>query len=126
MLHDPEVYPDPLAFVPERHIATPDQPAQRDPRTACFGYGRRICPGLSLAEASIFCAITMSLATFDITKTLVNGVEITPVHENTSGLIRYVGLGLSFSHSKKLNAPSSFSVTQGNTNVQSNRGLQKL
>lgn len=96
MLHDPIVYPDPFAFKPERHIPTADKPAQRDPRTACFGYGRRICPGMYLAEASIFSAIVMSLAVFDIKKAVLNGVEITPVHENTTGIIRWACLDLVF------------------------------
>jgi len=89
MLHDPEIYPDPFTFDPTRHIAAPGKPAQRDPRLACFGYGRRICPGMHLAEASLFILIAMSLAVFDITKAVENGVPITPVHENTSGIIRY-------------------------------------
>lgn len=86
MLHDPEIYPDPFVFEPERHLG--DEP-QRDPRRICFGFGRRICPGIHLAEASIFSCIVMSLAVFTIEKALdENGVPITPVHENTSGIIR--------------------------------------
>ncbi|KAF8067055.1 OrdA protein [Lyophyllum atratum] len=89
MLHDPVTYPEPFVFNPDRHIATNDKPAQQDPRTICFGYGRRICAGMYLAEASLFSAISMSLAVFDIRKAVENGVEITPVHENTSGIISY-------------------------------------
>lgn len=90
MLHDPEVYPDPFQFDPSRHISTPGKEAQRDPRNVCFGYGRRICPGMHLAEASLFLTIAMSLSVFDIKKKVENGIAITPVHENTSGIIRYV------------------------------------
>lgn len=89
MLHDPETYPEPFVFNPERHIATPEKEAQQDPRKVCFGYGRRICPGMYLAEASLFSAVAMSLAVFDIEKAVENGVPITPVHENTSGIISY-------------------------------------
>lgn len=89
MLHDPETYPDPFVFDPDRYIPTEDNPPQRDPRGVCFGYGRRVCPGMHLAEASLFSAIAMSLAVFDVTKTVENGVEITPIHESTSGIIRY-------------------------------------
>lgn len=88
MLHDREIYPDPFTFNPDRHIATAERPAQRDPRTICFGFGRRICPGMHLAEASLFSSIAMTLAVFDISKAVENGVEITPVHENTAGTIR--------------------------------------
>lgn len=90
MLHDPDIYPDPFAFNPDRHIATAEREAQRDPRTICFGYGRRICPGMYLAEASLFSLVVNALAVFDISKTVENGVEITPVHRNTSGIIRSV------------------------------------
>ncbi|KAF5371382.1 hypothetical protein D9615_009698 [Tricholomella constricta] len=89
MLHDPETYPDPFVFNPDRHIASNGKPAQQDPRTMCFGYGRRICAGMSLAEASLFAAISMCLAVFDIKKAVENGIEVTPVHENTSGIISY-------------------------------------
>ncbi|KAF8154968.1 OrdA protein [Crassisporium funariophilum] len=89
MLHDPETYPDPFVFDPERHIAAPGREVQRDPRNVCFGYGRRICPGMYLAEASLFSCIAMSLAVFDIEKAIVDGVPVTPVHENTSGIISY-------------------------------------
>lgn len=89
MLHDREIYPDPFTFNPDRHIATAERPAQRDPRTICFGFGRRICPGMHLAEASLFSSIAMTLAVFDISKAVENGVEITPVHENTAGTISF-------------------------------------
>jgi cytochrome P450 len=90
MLHDPETYPDPFTFDPERHIASPGKEAQKDPRKVCFGYGRRICPGMYLAEASLYSCVSMSLSVFDIKKAVENGVPITPVHENTSGIIRCV------------------------------------
>ncbi|KDR73253.1 hypothetical protein GALMADRAFT_251844 [Galerina marginata CBS 339.88] len=89
MLHDPETYPDPFTFDPERHIASPGKEPQQDPRKLCFGYGRRICPGMHLAEASLFSCVAMSLAVFDIEKTVENGVPVTPVHESTSGIISY-------------------------------------
>jgi len=89
MLHDPETYPDPFRFDPERHIATPGKDAQRDPRNICFGYGRRICPGMYLGEASLFACIAASLTVFNIEKAVVNGVPIVPVHESTSGIISY-------------------------------------
>ena len=90
MLHDPETYPDPFRFDPERHIATPGKDVQRDPRNICFGYGRRICPGMYLGEATLFACIATSLTVFNIEKAVVDGVPVVPVHESTSGIIRFL------------------------------------
>ena len=43
VLNDPQVYPNPTVFRPERYLG-PDgkyDPTVRDPRGAAFGYGRR-------------------------------------------------------------------------------------
>lgn len=88
MLHDPEVYPNPHQFDPARFIPTPGKDVERDPRHACFGFGRRICPGLHLAEASLYILAAMSLAVFDISPVIENGIPILPEHENTDGTIR--------------------------------------
>lgn len=86
MLHDENIWPQPFKFSPERFLgANP----QRDPRDVCFGYGRRICPGMYLAEAALSMTISMTLAAFDITSAVENGVSIIPKHENTSGTISY-------------------------------------
>ncbi|KAG1855207.1 cytochrome P450 [Suillus subalutaceus] len=78
MLNDPRTYVDPSQFNPERFLAKDGKDPEMEPRMACFGFGRRICPGLHLADASIWISIMMSLAVFDISKVVENGVEITP------------------------------------------------
>ena len=88
MLNDPRTYPNPSEFNPDRYIGGEGREPQQDPRAISFGFGRRICPGLNLADASIFISCAMSLAVFDISKTVENGVEITPVVDNTPGTIR--------------------------------------
>jgi cytochrome P450 len=88
MLHDERLYPNPFEFNPNRYLPAEGKEAQQDPRTMCFGFGRRICPGLNLAEASLFISCAMSLAVFDIKKAVENGVEITPVADTMPGAIR--------------------------------------
>ncbi|KAG1892813.1 cytochrome P450 [Suillus subluteus] len=85
MLHNPETYSNPSQFNPERFLVNNGKKLETEPRTICFGFGRRICPGipnshkrLLLAEASIWISAAMSLAVFDISKVVENGVEITP------------------------------------------------
>jgi len=65
MLHDPATYANPMEFNPERFLG--DHPEQ-DPRIMAFGFGRRICPGLNLAQTSVWLTCAMSLAVFDIEK----------------------------------------------------------
>jgi len=108
MLHEPEIYPDPFVFNPERHLG--DEP-QRDPRTICFGFGRRICPGMYLAEASAFSCVAMSLAVFTVGKALDEKyVPITPVLEHTDGIIRcvYPSSPLYFIQRSSLSYPKPF------------------
>ncbi|KAG6845597.1 hypothetical protein H0H87_006650 [Tephrocybe sp. NHM501043] len=89
LMHDPEVYADPHTFNPDRFIATEGKSAEPDPRGLCFGFGRRICPGMLLADSSVFILCAMSLAVFDISKTVENSVVIEPVHEYTEGTISH-------------------------------------
>ncbi|KAK7046381.1 cytochrome P450 [Favolaschia claudopus] len=74
MLHDPDVYPSPFEFEPERFLTTTTEPklsADRqilnpDPRRHAFGYARRACPGQYLAEDALYIAIVRTLAVFRI------------------------------------------------------------
>ncbi|KAK7695652.1 hypothetical protein QCA50_000288 [Cerrena zonata] len=59
----------------------------RDPRDFVFGHGRRICPGLHLADASVFLTCAVTLAAFDISKAVEDGVIIEPSGEYTTGTI---------------------------------------
>ncbi|RPD66667.1 cytochrome P450 [Lentinus tigrinus ALCF2SS1-7] len=89
MLHNPEVYPDPFTFNPERFMKTPGHEPETDPRTMVFGFGRRICPGLQLADISIFLAVAMSLAVFKIEKPVVNGQVVEPSTEYSTGTVSH-------------------------------------
>ncbi|KAF8989893.1 cytochrome P450 [Cyathus striatus] len=61
--HDEELYPDPEKFNPERYM---NDKACPDPRTYVFGFGRRSCPGMNLADAFVYIMISNILAAFEI------------------------------------------------------------
>lgn len=77
ILHDPEVYPNPEEFRPERFLK-PDGGIQDDPTLSlAFGSGRRICSGRHLADATIFMVAVSVLSAFNVTKARdENGREI--------------------------------------------------
>jgi cytochrome P450 len=92
ILQNPEDYPDPETFNPSRYL-TPDgklDPSVRDPRTACFGFGRRICPGRHIASASLFAMVATLLATIDIVRAKdADGKEIVPNVDVTTGIVSH-------------------------------------
>ena len=62
------MYPDPDSFKPERFINS-DGSLRDDPvLTTLFGFGKRICPGRHLADATIFIVIASLLSVFNIKK----------------------------------------------------------
>ncbi|EAU89003.2 cytochrome P450 [Coprinopsis cinerea okayama7 len=68
ILHDPETFPDPFTFKPERYL-TPDgelDTSMLDPEVAAFGYGRRICPGRHLSNESLALMAASVLSVFDL------------------------------------------------------------
>ncbi|KAJ7510102.1 cytochrome P450 [Mycena galericulata] len=87
MAHDPEVYANPMTFNPSRFIASDGHSPEPDPRDIVFGFGRRVCPGKLLGDASVFIACVMTLATFTISKVVRDGVTIEPVEDYQPGTI---------------------------------------
>ncbi|RXW15357.1 hypothetical protein EST38_g10495 [Candolleomyces aberdarensis] len=72
MLHDETEYPDPFTFNPDRFInpetGQVDFTRARDPSHACWGFGRRLCPGRHMAFSLVWLAIASLVSVFDIEK----------------------------------------------------------
>ncbi|CAE6496856.1 unnamed protein product [Rhizoctonia solani] len=87
IMHNPEVYPDPEMFVPERFMGDNPPPFPED---YAFGFGRRICPGMHVAQQSMWLSISNILANFTITKARdEHGVEIVPEENYTNDIITH-------------------------------------
>ncbi|KIN97354.1 hypothetical protein M404DRAFT_32334 [Pisolithus tinctorius Marx 270] len=70
---DPERYPEPKVFNPDRYGSKLEDVAS----SPVFGFGRRLCPGRYLAEQSLWAVIVSMLATLQIGKaTDASGNEI--------------------------------------------------
>jgi len=68
MLHDPEMYPDPLAFNPERFSPENQANGLNQIPDPAFGFGRRLCPGKFLAFDTLWIAVATMLTVYDISK----------------------------------------------------------
>jgi cytochrome P450 len=77
ILHDPETYPDPEEFRPERFL-NKDGSVRDDPiLTLAFGAGKRICPGRHFVDATLFIVTSSVISIFNVTKAKdENGHEI--------------------------------------------------
>ncbi|KAG5735110.1 O-methylsterigmatocystin oxidoreductase, partial [Termitomyces sp. T112] len=85
MALDEKVYTDAQAFNPSRYLPLPE--GNHEPYPHPFGFGRRICPGRHLADASVWIAMASILATFDILKPIgSDGKEITPEVKFSTGI----------------------------------------
>jgi cytochrome P450 len=77
ILHDPDIYPDPEEFKPERFLNN-DGSVRDDPTLSLvFGIGKRICPGRHFVDATIFIVASSVLSVFNVIKAKdENGNEI--------------------------------------------------
>jgi cytochrome P450 len=94
---DPKRHPDPQEFKPERwmsgawDISAAEAAAQKDPARRdhfAYGVGRRICPGIHVAENSLFLLVSRVLWGFSIGNEVENGRKVEVDVE------RYAGGGL--------------------------------
>ncbi|KAJ7660885.1 cytochrome P450 [Mycena polygramma] len=92
LLHDESIYKNPMEFNPDRLWASLAVPRSAIRGTFVSGLGEdsccRSCPGLHMAEASVWLTCAMTLAAFNIRKMKdADGMEITPPVEFTSGTL---------------------------------------
>ncbi|KIW01166.1 uncharacterized protein PV09_07451 [Verruconis gallopava] len=97
--NDPERYPNPEIFDPTRWASDEQTSAEavNNPDVSkrdhfSFGAGRRVCPGMHIADRSIFFAISRLLWAFDFHRPIdkATGKEIVPgFNDNTDGLASF-------------------------------------
>ena len=87
MTHDDTVYTSPEVFDPDRYIPVCEGGRGEPFPVGQFGFGRRICVGKHLAEASLWIVVASFLSTMTISKAKNDqGMEIIPEVEFTDGL----------------------------------------
>ncbi|KAG1750819.1 cytochrome P450 [Suillus lakei] len=84
--HDETRFPDPMSFKPERYLSATGELLEGI-TLPYFGFGRRKCPGLYIADQSIWASVASCLATLRIGKGKdATGCEIDVKAEFTAGL----------------------------------------
>ncbi|KAG5725375.1 O-methylsterigmatocystin oxidoreductase [Termitomyces sp. T112] len=66
VLHDENTYNEPDKFIPERFESSPYGKSAPDPREFVYGFGRRRCPGVHLADLYLFLMVARVLAVYEI------------------------------------------------------------
>ncbi|KAI0056050.1 cytochrome P450 [Artomyces pyxidatus] len=91
ILHDPELYPDPDEFKPERYLTDDGKKVREDPNlTAAFGYGKRLCPGRHIADDTLFIVTALVVATYSIENAKDALGNVIPIEREFTGtIIRY-------------------------------------
>ncbi|PMD34424.1 cytochrome P450 [Hyaloscypha variabilis F] len=89
MSRDEATYREPERFCPERYLEKGEGGWGEPVLQAPFGFGRRVCPGKYLAQASVWIALVTLIVTVDISNLVGgDGEEIKPEVEFSSGLSR--------------------------------------
>ncbi|KAJ6443854.1 O-methylsterigmatocystin oxidoreductase [Purpureocillium lavendulum] len=87
MTHDPDTYSDPDGFNPDRYAPVAEGGLGEPFPNGQFGFGRRVCIGKHLAEASVWIVVASMLSTMKIEKERdEHGNDVEPEVELTQGL----------------------------------------
>ncbi|KAI2622400.1 cytochrome P450 [Hypoxylon sp. NC1633] len=92
MSRDPSVYKDPETFNPDRYIPVEEGGDGEPLLVGPFGFGRRVCVGRHLAQASVWIVMATLIATTDISKPL--GLDGKPIEQTitfSTGLSSHPG-----------------------------------
>ncbi|KAJ6567314.1 putative monooxygenase [Mycena vulgaris] len=88
MMHDPDVFSNPMEFDPDRYQNLDSEMAKVT--DVVFGFGRRLCPGKSFGEGNVFAIAATVLATCNISPTVdSDGNHIVPEVVYSSGSISF-------------------------------------
>ena len=64
--NDPEIFPNPLSFEPERWIEAEEKGFRLDRFMVSFGKGSRQCVGINLAWAELYLTLAYVITQFDM------------------------------------------------------------
>ncbi|KAG2354051.1 cytochrome P450 [Suillus spraguei] len=73
---DPSVYQDPEVFDPQRWIGAGGE-IKENMKLFTFGFGRRACPGMHVANRSVYIAVALSLWSFAVAEDPDNPIDDT-------------------------------------------------
>ncbi|KAH9903302.1 cytochrome P450 [Cubamyces lactineus] len=90
-MHNPDLYPEPDVFNPDRFVRDGQvRDDVLDPASIIFGFGRRKCPGRHFADAILYIIIATMLHVFDMSPPLdENGRPIPINYEQSHGFISF-------------------------------------
>ncbi|KAJ7753262.1 putative monooxygenase [Mycena metata] len=88
MLHDPDVFTNPMKFDPDRYQNLDSK--MNKVTDLVFGFGRRVCPGKAFGEGNVFAIAATILATcYIVPKVDDNGNDVIPDIVHSSGSLSF-------------------------------------
>ena len=86
---DPDVYPEPEVFKPERFLNPNGTLRDDSTLTSVFGFGKRVCPGRHFVDTTLFIVAATVISVFRIERR--HDTEGVPFdYTYSGGLVRYI------------------------------------